>query len=424
MFGNKTKIEKGKFIDDGGKLGSTFKTVPALIDAFYGAMGKEFAGVLPMGKAANATVWGTDGTTNPIFGARMTVAMYNTQNAFTAIGSKPYDHEGVRIVSKLAIKSGVGATTSRDGEIPESEKPDIKAIRQPYVDLPYQWDYGLGLMALEGMDDVIAFENFADIQAATYGNALDADLLRPTDTVMPDVDDQETTIVPLSKIIASSDEIGNVYSSATVTQAMVSPFGGAEGDVFKFRSATTGTPTFNSKVVQTDGALALEDLKALYYGCMPYWNNQSSPNNKVWILSGNALQMVDALREKNNMVITGSSEAYVKWDFNGVSTIPGMDAGGIAMRAMYGIPAIMDNNTIAGPDGTFNDADMGELFLADTDHVFYSMLTPITLRSSDAVEVTRKLRRVNVIHSRGNTRFTRATGHGKIVPTEGEEDDE
>jgi len=412
----KTSKAKGAYVDVGGKIGTTFKTVTDLTDTFYDGLMREFADILPMGKSAGATIWGTDGTTNPIFGAKMTVQMFNTQNAFTALGARPYDHEGVRIVEKLAQLGGIGATTSRDGDIPDSVKPDIATIRQPYKELPFPWDYGLGLMALEGMDDVIAFQNYADVMAGNYGDNLDKDLLRPTTNVMPAVGGQETTITNLSRIIAAYSEIGETYGGDIVVASMVSPYGGTAGDVYPYRSS--GASTFDSLVVNGGGALVLDDYKSLYYGCAPYWDNQASPDNKFWVVSGPAIQMVDVEREANNRVITGSPDVYVKWTMDGVSTMPGMDAGGVTMRAMYNIPAIMDNNLIVDrTTGLFDPTVFGEQLLIDSDYIYYSMLTPITLRSSDAYEITRKLRRVSVVHSRGEVRFKRATGQGKIANT-------
>jgi len=410
------KISKGQFISTPGREGSTFANVQDLMDSFYDAQAKSFAGAMPMGKSAGATMWGTNGTTNPIFGAKLTVQMFNTQNAFTALGARPYDHEGVRIVSKLAQLGNIGATTSRDGDIPDSVRPDIVPVRQPYKELPMPWDYGLGLMALEGLDDVIAFQNYADIMAGNYGDNLDKDLLRTTTTTMPDVGGQETTLQPLARIIASSAELGLTYNGVVVAPDHILPYGGLSGDLANIRDL--GASTFDSLVVDGLGTLELNNYKSLYYGCAPYWDNQASPDNKIWIVSGPAIQMVDAEREANNRVITGSPDVYVKWTLDGVSTMPGMDAGGVTMRAMYNIPAIMDNNLIVDRDtGIFDPSVFGEQFLVDTNYIFYSMLTPITLRSSDAYEITRKLHRVNVIHSRGEIRFSRATGQGKIANT-------
>jgi len=430
-LGIKKQEDEGAYIDTGGgKPGTTFKSIQKLMKGFYKIQNEDFAGVLPMGKSAGATIWGTNGTTNPIFGAQMTVQMFNTQNAFSAIGARPYDHEGVRIVERLAQLGGIGADTARDGDIPDSVKPDIATVRQPYKELPFPWDYGLGLMTLQGFDDVIAFENYADIMAGNYGDNLDKDILRKTGfngaNPFPNASGQETTLQPLSRIIGAHSEIGKTYGTTNILASHVSPYGGLSGDVYGYRSVAPST--FDSLVVDGGGTLILDNYKKLYYGCAPYWNNQASPNNKMWIVSGPAIHMVDAEREANNRVITGSPDVYVKWSLDGVSTMPGMDAGGVTMRALYNIPAIMDNNLIVNRDvppalpddvplGGFDPSQFGEQFLIDGDFIFYSMLTPIVLRSSDAFEITRKLRRVSVVHSRGEMRFNRATGHGKIVNT-------
>jgi hypothetical protein len=289
-------------------------------------------------------------------------------------------------------------------------------VRQPHKDLPVMWNYGLSVIELEGLDDTVAFDTYADQIVQDYSDSLEKDMLRTTTTVMPTKNSQETTITPLSHIVAAFSEIGKSYAGTTVTAAMVSPYGGTSGDIYGYRSA--GASSFDSKVVNGAGAFTVSNLKDAYYGAFAFWNNNTQ--NKVWIMSQSAIQVIDAARDMpQGRFSLGSEEAYIKWDINGASTMPGQDVGGIGARAAYGIPIINSNNLIFDyPAKTFDPSKNGEAFLIDTNHTFWSVLTPIYSRSSDAIELTGILQRVNALLMRGDFRCNKFTGHAKIANTD------
>ena len=419
-MGSITK-SKGQFLIVGGKPGTTFTDVNDLVNSFYESQMKKFTDTLParMTKAAGDTIWSTTGVLNPIFGVKMNAQYYATDNTITAIGAVPYDHEGVRIATNSAYEEPIGTYTMRDGDIPPNGIAlPIDQIRQPHKDLPVRWDYGLSLMELEGLDDTIAFQSYSDLMVSGYADRTDKDILRETTATMPLVPPstgQETTLTPLSKIIASYDE--TLFPSAAMSASDILPYGGSAGDMNGKRSVSAST--YNSTVIDAGGTFNVDAMKKAYYGAAAYWAGAANPNNKIWVMSMTAMQMIDAEKEAaQGRIVLGSSDVYVKWDgLNGVSTMPGMDAGGVVMRAYNKVPVISDNNTtwLDGSPGMFDSTVPGFVYLIDTDHLHYSMLTPITHRASDAYELTGNLRRTNVFLARGEMRCDKFTGHAKIV---------
>ena len=131
----------GSFIKTGSKLGTTFEPTADglydLIDAFYDS----FA----FGKSAGSVGYGVgspngEGYFNAIMGKEITAGIFSSDNIFTALGARAYDHEGVRIqyeqaaygladefkhndVSMIGAQTGflgIGAGTNQDGFVPDS----------------------------------------------------------------------------------------------------------------------------------------------------------------------------------------------------------------------------------------------------------------------------------------------------------------
>ena len=154
----------GEYIKVGQKLGTTFNEradeMFDLIDTFYSGR-YEFA------KSAGTAKYGDDGYFNAIMGKELSLAFFSSDNTFTAIGSRPYAHEGMRIVTEQASYGlnsagkfvGLGAGTIQDGRVPASVKMPVNEIRQPYKDLPFRYNYGLGLKALENKDDTSTYND-------------------------------------------------------------------------------------------------------------------------------------------------------------------------------------------------------------------------------------------------------------------------
>ena len=171
-----------RFISQNGKLGTTY---PETGEAMFDLIEDFYARQYNFAKSAGAAVYTTDrenGYTNAIYGKYITAGMFMSDNIFTALGAKPYQHEGVRIATEMATYGlataddinngltgfsegdfvGIGATTVQDGTIPGSVRMPVGEFRQPAKDLPLKFNYGLYLSSIENKDDVIAKKDYLD----------------------------------------------------------------------------------------------------------------------------------------------------------------------------------------------------------------------------------------------------------------------
>lgn len=441
----------GQFINQNGKLSTTYAPVPEmmgnLIDDFYNAS-------YGFAKSAGSARYGYDavnaGYFNAIMGKEMTAAMFSCDNIFTAIGSRPYDHEGVRIVTEQAYYGvydpnlltqyetqslrnidgspytdgefvGLGATTIQDGIVPQSVQMPVKEYRQPYKEFPFRFDYGMGLQALENKDDTTTKRDYMVKMAENYSDLVDKTLLRPLSAGQPTMNGVETSFNSIARVISSATEsstdVGNgiVENGVTITDAYVAPYGGTSGDFYangKHGAAQGRDYNLDGKVVNVaGGVLSLADMNKLWRECSVNWKN-GSPNGKMWAMGNIAQQKLAALMQANNVYL---DSVYVSRDFNGVRTIPGRDTGFI-MNSYLNIPIVQDANinfdyTKKGASA----AKYGDIFLLDLDNIWMSMLTPLEVFNIYNPSVTGQLQEINVMHMRAELRADRFIGSGRIV---------
>ncbi len=421
-------MANGSFIKMGNKLGSTF---PETGDGLYDLIDAFYQGAYSFGKSAGAATYGDNGYFNSIMGKEITAAMFACDNVFTAIGARAYQHEGVRIateqasyglvtsgdaVSNLSVGDfgGLGAGTIQDGSVPASVKMPVNEFREPYKDLPFAFDYGLGLQALENKDDTIAYRDYIDKMSTNYSNLADQTILRPVYMKQPVKDGVETSLNSISRCISSYGEIGKVEGGVTLTGDYVSPYGGftsAKGDFYSFRSA--GASNLDGQLVDTAGqALSIPNMRKLWRQCSVNWKDSASPNNKMFAMSNVAQDKLGALMLANNVYL---DSVYVQRDFNGVKTIPGRDAG-ILLQSFQNVPIIQDGNmNFDFTTKKVSTTKMGEIDLLDLDHIWLSMLTPLEMYNVNNPAITRILQEVNVMNMRAETRTDSYIQSGKII---------
>ena len=89
----------GSFIKTGSKMSTTFdptaKGLMSLIDTFYEQQSSiaKSAGFVGYGMGSP----NNEGYFNAIMGKEITAGIFSSDNVFTALGARAYDHEGVRI---------------------------------------------------------------------------------------------------------------------------------------------------------------------------------------------------------------------------------------------------------------------------------------------------------------------------------------
>lgn len=444
-------------IKTGNKMMSTYdpstEGLMQLIDDFYGAQIESF------GKAAGAVGYGLgspngEGYFNAIMGKEITVGIFSSDNIFTALGARAYDHEGVRIqyeqgaygmasefthngVSMIGAQTGflgIGAGTNQDGLIPDSVYVPIDDFREPYKEVPFSYDYGLGIQALENKDDTIAYKSYVDKISANYSDLIDKTILRPLYVPQPTAANgnvvvgrtAETSLQGIERAIASGEEVGKTYNGVAITGSMVSPYGGSSGDFYTYRTDTdgdftdggdtSGTHTRNAldgQVFDLNGnTISLTDLRKLYRTCSVNWEDSANPNGKMWAMSNVLQDKVGALMMANNVLL---NTVYAQRTLGGVKTIPGRDAG-LLLNSFNNIPIIQDGNiNFNYTTKQVDTAKMGTCFLLDLKHIWMSVLTPVQTFNINNPAITRALQERNTMNARMELRTDRFIGSGRIV---------
>lgn len=402
----------------GTKLGTTF---PETGDAMYDLIDEFYKGAYNIAKSAGAATYGDNGYFNAIMGKEVTAAMFACDNVFTAIGAKPYQHEGVRIALELASYGldaegnfvGIGADTIQDGNIPESVQMPVNEFREPYKDLPFAFDYGLGLQALENKDDTIAYKDYIDKMSANYSDMIDRTLLRPIQVRQPTKGGIETSLNGIARCISSYDEMNR--TDVTLDANYICPYGGQNGD-FVMRSQKASN--LDGNVIDNSGqALELMSMKKLWRTCAVNWRDSAAPNNKVFVMGNIAQDKLAALMMANNVYL---DSVYVQRDFNGVKSIPGRDVG-ILLRSFQNVPILQDGNVNFNyTTKKVSTTEMGDISLLDLDHIWMSVLTPVEMFNVNNPAITRMLRERNVMNMRAETRIDSFIQHGRIVNIQSE----
>ena len=413
-------MSTGKFVQMGTKFGTTY---PERGEAMYDLIDDFYTGMYSVAKSAGAATYGDNGYFNAIMGKEITAAMFSSDNVFTAIGARPYNHEGVRIALELATYGldaagnfvGIGADTIQDGNIPESVEMPVNEYRQPYKDLPFSFDYGLGLQAIENKDDTIQYKDYIDKMSANYSDFIDRTLLRPIDKPQPTKNGIETSLNGISRCISSWAEgqaLETASNGISNAESYICPYGGANGD-FTARYTTTNGSNLDGQFIDAGGAvMSLADMKKLWRRCSVNWKDSASPNNKVFLMSNVAQDKLAALMLANNVYL---DSVYVQRDFNGVKSIPGRDVG-LLLNSFQNVPIMQDGNiNFNYATKKVSDTKMGEVYLLDLDHIWMSVLTPVEMFTDNNPARTRMLRERNVMSMRAETRIDSFIQHGRLV---------
>lgn len=414
-------LRNGMYSTVGGKYyanyGETGEEMYRMMDDFYDTLYTD-----AMAKSAGAAVYGDNGYFNAIYGKQITAGMFMSDNIFTALGARPYNHEGVRIAPELASYGldeqgnfqGLGAGTIQDGVVPKSVKMPVEEIREPIKSLPFSFNYGFVLQGLENKDDTIAYRDYMDKMAANYSNLADQTILAPISGGMPITDGRETSLQRLGRIVSGFEEIGKVENGVTITGGMVSPYGGltaSRGDLYDWR--TSGVSNFDSQLVDAKGGvLSIAMMKELWRKCSVNWANSSAPNNKMWAMGNITQDRLASLMLANNVLL---DTVYVQKSFNGVKTIPGRDAG-MLLNSFQNVPIIQDGNiNFDYTTKRVSAVKSGDVSLYDLDHLWMSVLTPVQMFNCDNPAITGILQEVNVMTSNMEVRVDSFIQHGKII---------
>ena len=436
----------GQIFKSGSQYFTTYpekgEAMQGYIDDYYNRMYDAAKSGSSFGKSAGAAAYGWRGTSYPnaesayfnaVMGKEMQFAMYTGENFYSALGARPYNHEGVRIAYKLASYGkdsnnnfvGAGATTAREGNISASVKMPVAEFRQPWKEIDFRFDYGLGLQALENKDDdVIAKKAYCNEMAVNFSDLIDKTLLRGIEIAQPTVDEDgvtvESSLNSVYRCIGSGKEVGKTVGGTTVTRAMVTPYGGASSDFYSFRSkGITADTTVGNSHAQNNldgqyydlggGVISLADIKRLKMACSMNWGGKTS--NKAFLASPVAGNKISTLMLANNVLV---GQEYITKDFNGIHLNPGREIG-LQVNMIEGVPLLEDPNiTFDYTNEMPSVTKMGDFALVDFDHVWMSMLTPLEMYTNNDPVVLGEYKEHNLMHMRCETRIDKFITSGRI----------
>lgn len=412
-----------------------------------------YSNAISIAKSAGSVGYGMgspneEGYYNALMGKEITAGIFSCDNIFTALGARAYDHEGVRIQYEQASYGmaedlkfngqpmlpgvtgfvGIGAGTNQDGVIPDSVYVPIDDFREPYKEVPFSYDYGLGLQVLENKEDTISYNAYVDMVSKNYSDIIDKTLLRPLELVQPVSANPsrphayslygETSLQGIARAIASGNEIGKTYNGVSITPGMVSPYGGESGDFFKYRGFNNVggdahiENNIDGNVIDMEGAtLDLTSMRKAYRTASVNWDDSANPNGKMWAMSNIAQDKLSALMVANNILL---DQVWVQRSFNGIKSVPGRDAG-LMLNAFQNVAIVQDSNlNFDYGIKKVSSVKVGDIMLLDTDHIWMSMLTPVQVMNTNNFAITRTLMEKNVMNSRMELRIDKFIGHCRI----------
>lgn len=440
-------MSSGSFVKLGTKWGTTYpekaSSMAGLIDDYYNGQYAMYGGVQ---KSLGDAKYGVDGMFNAIMGKEISSIIFSSKNTFTALGARPYNHEGVRLAYEQADYGlasadmvngplagqginpgdfvGIGATTPQDGPIPAAVMIPVLEVRQPYKEVPFVWQMGTSLDMLSNKDDVASNQDYAKLMGDSYADIIDKTLVRPIYVKNPKVnngvgnDTVETVLQGIARAIGSSEEVGTTQNGHAITYDMVTPYGGASSDLYPFRGSqedpSTAHPSFSGNVINLNGEAnaTLADLDQLYANCSVNWDDQANPNNKAWFMSN--LQQVKYSQQMKAQNILMDAR-FVSRSFNGVKLLEGREAG-LIVNTYMNIPILQDGNF----NYDFNkkkvsSTNLGDTMLLDLDHIWMSMLHPVQYWSNNNPALIGGFFERNVMNTRMELRINKFIGHGRIV---------
>ena len=349
---------------------------------------------------SDAVVGLTSGAWNAIYGPMVTNLQYNTKNAITAIGAKPWNQSGIRVQRTMSKSSGVGH--ARGGTLPAKVHGSYNHVTIPYKEFAHTFAMNLGDVSLEGKDDILSWETLMELEAQAFINGMDADMLGKVETAPTGFGVEEYRIDKLDRVISSYAEA----VALSLTNGYESPWGGASSALNDYRDKDSGAGSnFDAYANNGSGSnrvLELSLIDAMFAAVSPYWDNHSHAN-KVMITKPDTLAKLQAILQPQQRY-----EGYVaaQIDIEGVKTMPGRDTG-YMVSAYNMVPIIPDNNVSS--DG------IGRLYLVDKDTMHYNSLVPNQVRVSDDPLINNALINSAVIYQMGELWCHKFKGHGKLT---------
>ena len=425
-----------------------------MADVYKGAWRKDVDALEKL--ASDGTVGiTTSAAFNAYHGPKVFNLAYNRHNTLAALGAKPY-FTGVRFQQELSS----AGMTGNGGVIRGGYRRKPKVATYATVEEPYkvnEWNFAMefGMIAINGIDDVLKWEQQMDLEAKTWLNAINAQILTkiesapvvgigqwPADSASSITSPERVGLESIERIISNSDEAQYVpagyavpwdtsylYDGNTYTK-LPSSDGSA---LTKYRDSSasgfsaTSDNNFNSYVdanytsgtthaESTNRQLNLSMIDNMFNTCMPFWED-NGVDGKVLITGYDTMTKLQAILQPQQRY---QDATFAKMSVNGISTVEGRGAG-FQVASYNGVPILPDRQvpkgtvTYSSSTMTLNNDGVGRIYLVDTANLARGIAKATTINISDNPLVTDVYSRVCNMYDLSELQCTGFRGQGKIV---------
>jgi len=412
--------------------------------------------------ATNSPGMSTQGAMNAIYGSELFSLPYKRAVALGLIGTRAF-RTGYRFRRDYSNLQTAGVINGGPLQVPNA--PQLNHVEMPYKTLSRSFSMQEGFPQLQTIDDVYTWVQHQAGESEAYMRQLNGDVLRRAEdpkVLGYDLNNNITTQTigyeSLERIISNADEAqylpdgsvvpwsNNVYIAGTDSSmtpfrsqnAVTNPlYAESNFDSFVYHSYDTGTTTGDATlrpfdIVELQNAL----MMAMQYG----ETNENNVRNKVAITGVDTIERIQQDHVINQRFW---DTQFANQSVNGQYTFPGRPAG-FTVATYMDVPLIPDLDVGRGFGATYAPGDigpnnlptvnqygvptaskqadaisgLGRVLVADTSHVFRSMLQATMFEVTDQKLIAQSFNKVGLIWEMGEVQANAFRPHAKIIHTQ------
>ena len=389
-------------------------------------------------KAAGTAGITTSGAFNAIYGPKIYNLAYNRHNTLAALGAKAY-YTGVRFQQELSLGAADNAGVIRGGYRQAPKIATYSTVEEPYKVNEHNFAMEFGMAAINGIDDVLKWEQQMDFEAKTWLNNMNGQVLKRAEDApavglgqFPAGSSEEITstervgLESIERIISNSDEAQYLPNTYVVPWYMATLPSSSGNALDPYRNPANGSfsaasdNNFNSYVdanytnATTVGNATMRQLNlsmidSMFNTCMPYWDENSTAG-KVMITGYDTMTKLQAILQPQQRY---QGTEFVKMTVNGISTVEGRDTG-FQVAKYNGVP-ILPDRMVARGDKADATAGVGRIYLMDTETLGRGVLKSTVVNVSDNPLITQGYNRLCNMYDLSEVQCTGFRGQGKIL---------
>ena len=413
-----------------------------MADVYKGAWRKDVDALEKL--ASDGTVGiTTSAAFNAIYGPKIFNLAYNRHNTLAALGAKPY-FTGVRFQQELSS----AGMTGNGGVIRGGYRRKPKMATYATVEEPYkvnEWNFAMefGMIAINGIDDVLKWEQQMDLESKTWLNTINGQILTkiesapvvgigqwPSDSTETVTSTERVGLESIERIISNYAEAQNLpsgyavpwYSASALPSSdgnALTPYrtpSGAGGADSNFDSYVDSNYTNGADVGQsTNRQLNLSMIDNMFNTCMPYWED-NGVEGKVLITGYDTMTKLQAILQPQQRY---QDAVFATMSVNGISTVEGRGVG-FQVASYNGVPILPDKQV---PKGTvtkttaavLNNDGVGRIYLVDNANLARGIVKATVVNVTDNPLVSDVYSRVCNMYDLSELQCTGFRGQGKII---------